>query len=43
MKKLCKFLGSALLSVTSLIAIVGPASLNTIAVEELPQSIKNKR
>jgi FtsH-binding integral membrane protein len=43
MKKIYKFLGTALLSVAALITVVGPASVSQIAVEEMPSSIKNKR
>lgn len=43
MKKICKLMGTALLSVAALIAVVGPASAGGIGVEEVPQSIKNKR
>lgn len=43
MKKIMKFMGTALLSVAALITVVGPASLSQIAVEEMPESMKNKR
>lgn len=43
MKKVYKLLGTALLSMAALITIVGPASMSGVAVEEMPNSIKNKR
>lgn len=43
MKKFCKFIGTALLGVASLIVIIGPVSLNSVAVEEIPESINKKR
>jgi hypothetical protein len=43
MKKICKLMGTALLSVAALIAVIGPASLGGVAVEEMPNSVKNKR
>jgi hypothetical protein len=43
MKKVMKFMGTALLSMAALISVVGPASVSGIAVEEMPNSIKNKR
>lgn len=43
MKKICKFMGSAFLSVAALIAVVGPASLSGVGFEEIPESIKSKR
>lgn len=43
MKKLCKFMGAALLSIVSLIVITGPASYGGVGIERLPESIKEKR
>jgi hypothetical protein len=43
MKKICKLMGTIFLSVASLIAVIGPASIGSIAVEEMPESIKNRR
>jgi hypothetical protein len=43
MKKICKLMGTALLSVAALIAVIGPASLSGTAVEKMPNSIGNKR
>lgn len=43
MKKVYKLIGTALLSVAALFVMVGPASVGGIAVEEMPNSIKNKR
>lgn len=43
MKKISKLMGTALLSFAALIAMVGPASMGGISVEEMPNSIKNKR
>lgn len=43
MKKFYKLIGTALLGVASLIAIIGPVSLNSVAVEEMPESINKKR
>lgn len=43
MRKTCKFIGGFLLSLSALIIVVGPASMGGVAVEEMPESIKNKR
>lgn len=43
MKKLCNIMGVFLLSVVSLVTVIGPASLSGYAVEELPDSMKNNR
>jgi hypothetical protein len=43
MKKICKVMGTALLSVAALIAVIGPASISGVGIEEIPESIKNKR
>lgn len=43
MKKLCKFMGTALLSIASLIVITGPASYAGVGIEKLPEFIKKKR
>jgi hypothetical protein len=43
MKKLCKLMGTALLSVAALVAVIGPASLSSVAVEEMPKSMQDKR
>lgn len=43
MKKMYKLIGSTLLGIAALIAVIGPASFNGIAVEEVPESIKNQR
>lgn len=43
MKKICKLMGTFFLSIAALIAVIGPASLSGLAVEEIPQSIRNKR
>lgn len=43
MKRICKLIGSICLGVAALIAVIGPTSLNSISVEEMPESIKNKR
>lgn len=43
MKKICKVMGSICLGIAALIAVIGPASLGGVAVEEMPESIKNKR
>lgn len=43
MKKIYKFMGTMLLGLASLIIVVGPASMGGIAVEEMPESIKNSR
>lgn len=43
MKKICKLMGSALLGIAALIMVVGPASLNLLAVEDMPESMKSKR
>jgi hypothetical protein len=43
MKHLMKFMGTALLGVVALIAVVGPASLSTLAAEEMPKTLKNQR
>jgi len=43
MKRIYKVMGTALLSMAALIAFVGPASLGGVAVEEMPESMKNKR
>jgi hypothetical protein len=43
MKKLFQFLGTVCLSLAAIITIVGPASLSNIAVEEMPESMKNQR
>jgi hypothetical protein len=42
-KKICSSLGTFLLGLTALIAIVGPASLGSMAVEEMPESLKKIR
>lgn len=43
MKKVCKFLGTFCLSIAALVVVMGPASVSFTAVEELPESIRNKR
>lgn len=43
MKKVNKLLGTFLLNVAALIIVIGPASINGIAVEEIPESIKKMR
>ncbi|MFL0247755.1 hypothetical protein [Candidatus Clostridium stratigraminis] len=43
MKKFYKLIGSTFLGIAALITIVGPASLNLVAVEEIPESIKRNR
>jgi hypothetical protein len=43
MKKIFQVIGTICLSVATLITIVGPTSVSSIAVEEMPESIKNKR
>ncbi|MFL0267663.1 hypothetical protein [Candidatus Clostridium radicumherbarum] len=43
MKKFYKLIGSAFLGIAALITIVGPVSLNLIAVEEIPESMKLTR
>ncbi|SHI95502.1 hypothetical protein SAMN05444401_1894 [Clostridium amylolyticum] len=43
MKKVYKLAGKVLLGMAALIAVVGPASYAGIGVEEIPESIKNKR
>lgn len=43
MKKISRIIGTACLSVAALIAVIGPASISSIAVEEMPNSIKSKR
>lgn len=43
MKKLCKFMGTFFLSIAALVAVIGPASMNNYAIEEIPESIQSKR
>lgn len=43
MKKLSKFIGTFCLGIAALIVFAGPASLSMVAVEKVPESIKNKR
>jgi hypothetical protein len=43
MKKICSALGTFLLGLTALIAIIGPASLGGMAVEEMPEVLKKAR
>jgi len=43
MKRIYKLMGTALLGVAALVAFVGPTSLAGVAVEEMPNSMKNKR
>jgi hypothetical protein len=43
MKKICKLLGTFCLAISVLISISGPASFSGVGVEEMPESIKNKR
>lgn len=43
MKNIWKFTGKFFLSIAALIIVAGPASLGSIAVEEVPESIKNNR
>lgn len=43
MKKICKLLGNVLLGITSVIITIGPASMSTIAAEEMPKYMKSKR
>jgi hypothetical protein len=43
MKKICKLIGTFCLGISALIAITGPASFSGVGVEEMPESIKNKR
>lgn len=43
MKKICKLLGRFCLGIAALITITGPASLSGMGVEEIPESIRNKR
>jgi hypothetical protein len=43
MKKFLSIVGKTFLAVTSLVAVVGPASLNGAAEEQIPNSIKSLR
>ena len=43
MRRISKLMGTALLSFAALIAMIGPASIGGVAVEEMPNSMKNKR
>lgn len=43
MEKLCNLIGKTFLAVAAVIILIGPASINGIAVEEMPDSIKSKR
>jgi hypothetical protein len=43
MKKLYKLIGNVFLGMAAIISIVGPASLSSMALEDMPRSIKNKR
>ncbi|MFA9398425.1 MAG: hypothetical protein ACERKV_09195 [Clostridiaceae bacterium] len=43
MKKVCKYFGTFLLSLASMVVITGVASLGGMATEEIPDYIKNKR
>lgn len=43
MKKLYNLLGTFCLGVAALFIAVGPASASGMGIEEVPQSIKNKR
>lgn len=43
MRKICRIMGSICLGVAALIAVIGPASVGGVAVEEMPKSIKSKR
>jgi hypothetical protein len=43
MKKLHKLLGSSLLGIAALVALVSPASLLLVAVEEIPESLRRNR
>ncbi len=43
MKNIYRLLGGILLSFSALITIIGPASIAQIAVEEMPESMKDIR
>lgn len=43
MKKVCRIMGTILLSMTTLITVISPASFCGVGIEELPESIKKKR
>jgi hypothetical protein len=43
MEKLLKSIGKACLAVAAFIVVFGPASMSSVAVEEMPESMKNKR
>ena len=43
MKKIFQIVGTVCLGLAAIITIVGPASVSGAAVEEMPESMKNKR
>lgn len=43
MKHFCKFMSGLLLGVATFITITGPASVSSIGIEEIPESMRNKR
>lgn len=43
MKYICKVIGKVFLGLSSLFIIASPASMEYVGLEELPESIKNKR
>jgi hypothetical protein len=43
MKRICKLLGNVLLGMAAIIVTVGPASISSMAAEDMPQSMKSKR
>ncbi|MDD7795964.1 MULTISPECIES: hypothetical protein [Clostridium] len=43
MEKFLKGIGKACLAVAALIVVFGPASMSSMAVEEMPESMKDKR
>jgi hypothetical protein len=43
LKTICKFMGTILLGMAAFITITGPASVSSVGIEELPESMRNKR
>lgn len=43
LKKICKFLGTIFLGMAAFITITGPASVSSVGIEEIPESMRSKR
>jgi hypothetical protein len=43
LKSICKIIGKCLLGMAAFITFAGPASISSVAVEEIPESMRKKR